>query len=92
VLEGRLTEAVYREVEVEARVARKIGETVWGPGVITSAPIETIHKVTNTERTQRLVSLHLYSPPLSLDAMKVYADADSPEVEASIRLSAAGVL
>lgn len=92
VLKGRLTETFYQAAETETNVAVKVAEDVWGPGMITSAAVETIHKVTNAERGERLVSLHIYSPPLRLDAMKIYIEGFDSETETDLVLSTVGVV
>src|SRR5215213_2898773 len=47
VLEGELTETLYRAVGSSVPAARKVAEAVWGPGMVTSSTLETIHKVSN---------------------------------------------
>lgn len=80
VLEGKLHENLYRAVPDVNGGAMMVASRVWQPGLVGSSSLETIHKVTNNEREERLVSLHLYSPPLSREEMKVYSEIINPGV------------
>jgi len=73
VLEGKLTETIYQAVENIEGVARMIGVSDWSTGIVGSSSLATIHKVTN-QTDERLISLHLYSPPLLREEMKIYRE------------------
>ena len=73
VLEGKLTETTYQAVENIEGVAEMISVSDWSTGIVGSSSLATIHKVTN-QTDERLVSLHLYSPPLLREDMKIYSE------------------
>jgi len=85
VLEGYLTEALYRAVEAGRGDAYKVGESVWQPGLVVFSNHGTIHKITNEDREERLVTLHLYSPPLEQEEMKIYSAVTSRDISWSAK-------
>lgn len=65
VVEGQLTETMFERAP-EGHV-RPYNTFKWGPGAITGADIPDIHQLLNLQTATRdMVSLHCYSPPLSV--------------------------
>ena len=65
VVEGQLTETMFERAP-EGHV-RPYNTFKWGPGAVTGADIPDIHQLLNLQTATRdMVSLHCYSPPLSV--------------------------
>ena len=73
VLQGRMTETLYSELAQNQNEVIELSSTVWERDTVTSSVLENIHKVSNTH-TPVLVTLHLYSPPLQFEKMRIFKE------------------
>ncbi|MBL7662899.1 cysteine dioxygenase family protein [bacterium] len=72
ILQGMATEYLYECVDCEHNYVQQAGIQTYSPGLVCEAQDGDIHKIVNGSTIEPLVTMHLYSPPLT---MNVYEPA-----------------
>ncbi len=77
VVDGIATETLYRRVGLGAGAVERVDRRAYQKGDVCISARDDIHLIENLEPGRDLITLHLYSPPLSMNYFELASDMQS---------------